>query len=147
MASARVNPATEAYPVQLQSMLGPGYAVKNFARSGATLWHGGKANAFEQLPAVKEFAPQIAVVMFGINDTRNEGVDYWTHFDEFESEGARLLDALLAGAPSPRILLCLPTPGVPDLPGLTAERRTVLSERIPRLSTCHPARSRGCPCA
>lgn len=132
-AGARVDPATESYPVYLQQLLGAGYEVKNLGRGGATMWHGGKLNAAQQLPDAVAFAPQVAVVMFGINDTRNEGVDYWDHFAEFDADAAVVLDTLLAAPSPPRVLLCLSTANLADMPGMTAERIAVLTERQPRL--------------
>lgn len=128
------DPATQAYPVRLQEMLGAGYLVKNLGRGGATVWHGSPNHAAQQLPAAVAFAPQVAVVMFGINDTRDAGVDYWNHFAEFEADATAVLDTLLAAPSQPRILLCLPTGGITDMPGMTAERTAVLTERIPRLA-------------
>lgn len=132
-AGARVDAAKESYPVYLQELLGPGYEVKNFAKSGATMWHGGKNHAAQQLPDAVAFAPQVAIVMFGINDTRNEGVDYWDHFAEFEADAAVVLDTLLALPTKPRILLGLSTANLADMPGMTPERSAVLTERQPRL--------------
>lgn len=128
------DPATESYPAQLQQLLGPGYMVKNFGRGGATMWHGSTNHAAQQLPAAVAFAPQVAVVMFGINDTRDAGVDYWHHFDEFDADATAVLDGLLAAPSKPRLLLCLPTGGMAEMPGMTAERSAVLNERVPRLA-------------
>jgi lysophospholipase L1-like esterase len=132
-AGAKVNAATESYPAQLQQMLGEGFAVKNFGAGGATLWHGGSPNAFQQLPAAKTFAPQIALVNFGINDTRSRDVDYWAHFPEFEADARKLLDELLALPTKPIVFLCLPTANFADLPGMPDERKASVAERLPRL--------------
>lgn len=123
----------ESYPVQLQTLLGAGFVVKNLGRGGATLWHGGHPNAFEELPGATAFAPQIAVVMFGINDTRSRETSYWSHFDEFEADATKLLEALLALPDKPRILLCQPTANFADLPGMPEERKANVAERLPRL--------------
>jgi lysophospholipase L1-like esterase len=130
---ARVDAEREAYPVFLQQLLGSGYEVKNFGRSGATMWHGSPNHAAQQLPAAVAFAPQVAIVMFGINDTRNEGVDYWDHFAEFEADAAAVLDTLLAAPSPPRILLGLSTANLADMPDMKPERIAVLTERQPRL--------------
>jgi sialate O-acetylesterase len=132
-AGARVDAATQSYPVQLQRLLGPAYLVKNFGHGGATLWRGGKPNAFQQIEPAVGFAPDIAMVMFGINDTRSAGVEYWSHFGELERDATALLEAILAAPSKPQIVLCLPTANLPDFPGLTDERQAVLKERLPRL--------------
>lgn len=130
---ARVKPATESYPARLQQFLGSRYLIRNFGVSGATLWHGGRPTAFGQLSPAAAFSPHLVIVMFGVNDTRSEGVDYWEHFDEFESDARKLLEALRAFPERPRVLLCTPTAHFADLPGMTAERRTSVALRMPRL--------------
>lgn len=132
-AGAKVQAATEAYPIQMKAILGPDYDVKNFGRSGATLWHGGTPHAAQQLPAVREFNPNIAVVIFGANDVRSRDADYWSHFSEFEHDLTRLLDSLLAMPELKHIILCTPPAHVIDRPGMTAERRESVAERIPRI--------------
>ncbi|MBL9204898.1 MAG: hypothetical protein JNN01_07420 [Opitutaceae bacterium] len=130
---ARVKPATESYPARLQERLGSNFVVKNFGVSGATMWHGGRPSAFAQLPPATEFAPHLVIVMFGVNDTRSEGVDYWDHFDEFETDARKLIDALLGLPTRPRVLLCTATAHVSDLPGMTPERSASVALRSPRL--------------
>jgi lysophospholipase L1-like esterase len=133
-AGAKVNAATESYPAQLQQMLGAGFVVKNFGIGGASMWHGGKPNAAQELPGATAFAPQIAIVMFGINDTRSRDVDYWSHFPEFEADASKLLDALLALPTKPSVLLCTPTPNFANLPGMPEARTANVAERLPRLA-------------
>jgi acyl-CoA thioesterase I len=133
-AGAKVKAATESYPAQLQQMLGAGFVVKNFGAGGATLWHGGRPNAFQQLPGATAFAPQLTIVMFGINDTRSRDVNYWSHFAEFDADVAKLLDTLLALPGQPRVLLCLPTANFAELPGMPDDRKANVAERLPRLT-------------
>ncbi|MFO1448365.1 MAG: GDSL-type esterase/lipase family protein [Opitutaceae bacterium] len=130
---ARVKPATESYPARLQERLGPDFVVRNFGVSGATMWHGGRPSAFAQLPRATEFAPHVVIVMFGVNDTRSEGVDYWDHFDEFETDARKLIDTLLDLPTRPRVLLCTATAHVSDLPGMKPERSASVALRSPRL--------------
>ncbi len=133
-AGARVDAATQSFPAQLQQMLGAGYEVKNFGLGGATMMRVGRPNAFQELPAAKAFLPQVVVFNFGINDTRNSDVKYWEHFAEFEGDAKTLLGELLALSSQPRILLCLPTANFADLPGMPAERKANVAERLPRLA-------------
>ena len=130
---AQVDARLESYPARLQEMLGDKFLVRNFGAGGATLWHGGKPNAFQQLPAARTFAPHIAVLAFGNNDTRNRDVDYWDHFPEFPADAAKRLTEILAMPGSPGILLCLAIANFADLPGMPAERRENVAERLPRL--------------
>lgn len=132
-AGEKVDAATESYPARLQALLGGGFEVKNFGMGGATFWQGGKPNAFQQLPGATAFAPQIAIVMFGINDTRSRDVPYWAHFAEFEADAGKMLETLLELPTKPRVLLCLPTENYADFPGMTKDRRESVAERLPRL--------------
>ncbi|WP_158602260.1 S-layer homology domain-containing protein [Cohnella endophytica] len=66
-------PGTTSYPAQLQSLLGNGYAVKNFGVSGRTLLKSGdqpywNETAFE---ASKNYAPDIVIIQLGTNDTKS----------------------------------------------------------------------------
>ncbi|HET6408669.1 MAG TPA: GDSL-type esterase/lipase family protein [Chthoniobacteraceae bacterium] len=130
---AKVNPATESYPAQLQTMLGAGFAVKNFGVGGATMMRRGKPNAFQQLPKAKEFQPQMVIVAFGTNDSRGRGVDYWDHIADFVPDASALLDEILGWSSKPRVLLCLPVMHYPDLPGMTEERKQINAERVSRM--------------
>jgi lysophospholipase L1-like esterase len=131
---AKVNAATESYPAQLQQMLGAGFIVKNLGLGGASMWHGGKPNVFQEMPGATAFAPRIAIVMFGINDTRSRDVDYWSHFaPDFENDARKVLDTLLALPAKPAVLLCQPTANFADLPGMPDERKANVAERLPRL--------------
>jgi sialate O-acetylesterase len=131
---AKVDAKTQAYPVQLQQMLGDKFLVRNFGVGGATMIRHGKPNAFQQLPKAKEFQPHIVIVNFGINDTRGRGVDYWEHSSEFIPDARALIDELAALPTRPQILLCLPTANIADLPGMPEERRANVGERLERLA-------------
>ncbi|MBU1695177.1 MAG: hypothetical protein KJ726_09445 [Verrucomicrobia bacterium] len=64
------DPGRESYPAVLQSLLGPGYEVRNFGVSGATALRNG-ALPYWILPefeAARRFAPQVVVLMLGTND-------------------------------------------------------------------------------
>jgi acyl-CoA thioesterase I len=131
---AKTNPATESHPAVLQQMLGPKFVVKNFGVGGASMMRRGKPTAFAQLPKAKEFAPNIAIVAFGTNDTRSRGVDYWDHIAEFVPDATALLNELASLPTKPRILLCLPPAHFAELPGMAAERKEINAERIPRMT-------------
>ena len=133
LTAGAMAPPNESYPAQLGRMLGAGYDVKNYGKGGATLWHGGSPNAAQELPVVTAYAPNVAVVMFGINDTRSRDVKYWDHFGEFEADYAKIIEALLALPSKPRVLLCLPTALHNDLPNQAADRVANVTERLPRL--------------
>lgn len=99
-----------AYPFKLQKMLGPGYEVRNFGNSGATLLrHGHKP--YSTLPEYGEaldFKPQVAVIHLGINDTDPRN---WPNYsDEFVSDYLKLIDTLRAVQPDVRIIVANLTP-------------------------------------
>lgn len=99
------NREVNAYPVVLQGMLGPGYDVRNFGRPGATLLRKGHRpyNLQTQFEQALEFAPDIAIIKIGINDTDPSD---WPHFrDFFAADYAALLDTLKAVNPEVRILI------------------------------------------
>jgi acyl-CoA thioesterase I len=131
---AKADPKTESFPAQLQQMLGGQCIVKNFGVGGATMMRRGKPNAFQQLPKAKEFAPQLVIVGFGINDTRSRGVDYWNHFSEFVPDAKALLEEITNWPSKPRVLLCLPITNYTDLPGMPEERKENNAERVPRMT-------------
>jgi lysophospholipase L1-like esterase len=128
-----VKAATESYPAWLQEMLGSGYSVKNFGLGGATMIRNGAPNVFRELPDVAVFQPQIAIVNFGINDTRSRDVTFWSHFDEFSADAKAALTELLDLPSQPFVLLCLPTAIFADLPGQAQEHKEINGERLPRL--------------
>jgi lysophospholipase L1-like esterase len=133
-AGAKVKPATESYPAVLQQLLGAGFTVKNLGIGGATMIRKGSPNIFKDLPAAAAFLPQIAIVNFGINDTRSRDVNFWSHFDEFPGDAKAALTELLDLPSQPYVILCLPTAIFADLPNQTQDRKDNVTERIPRLA-------------
>lgn len=88
------DPATESYPAQLQKMLGSGYLVGNFGKSGATLTRNGYRpyNRQEEYRKALDFAGDIVVIHLGINDTDPR---VWPDMaDEFVSDYLMLIDSL-----------------------------------------------------
>ncbi len=98
------------YPAQLQRMLGEGYVVGNFGRSGATLLkHGHRPYVMQpEWKSAKEFTPDIAVIHLGINDTDPRN---WPEFgDEFVSDYKAIIDTLRIINPDVRVLVARLTP-------------------------------------
>ncbi|MGV3504932.1 MAG: GDSL-type esterase/lipase family protein [Adhaeribacter sp.] len=100
----------QAYPAQLQKLLGEGYAVSNFGLSGATLLRKGhrpyhKTQAFKEAIALK---PDIAIIHLGLNDTDPRN---WPNYQaEFPADYYHLIDTLRAVNPQVRVLICRLTP-------------------------------------
>ena len=104
------NPAETSYPTQLQQMLGDGYEVRNFGHSGATLLSKGH-RPYINLPEYKaalEFAPDIAVIHLGLNDTDPRN---WPNYrDEFYNDYINIIEALREANPEVDVYVCQMTP-------------------------------------
>lgn len=63
---------TKTYPLQLQEMLGSGYNVVNFGKSGKTMLKSGDAPYWDNycFSAAKLYVPDIIVIMLGSNDAK-----------------------------------------------------------------------------
>lgn len=99
-----------AYPAQLQKIMGGSYEVGNFGFSGATLLRKGhrpyhKTQAYQDAIAMK---PDIAVIHLGLNDTDPRNWPYYR--DAFAADYYRLIDTLRAVNPKVRVLVCRLTP-------------------------------------
>lgn len=104
------DPATQSYPSLLQGMLGPGYDVKNFGRSGATLLNKGHRPYMrtEEWQAAKAFVPDLAVIHLGINDT--DPRDWPLYGDDFARDYLSLIDTLRMLNPDVRVIMAKMTP-------------------------------------
>lgn len=101
---------TNSYPAQLQRMLGDGYLVGNFGKSGATLLRRGHRPYNEQPECAEAlaFAPDIAVIHLGINDTDPRD---WPHYgDEFIADYRALIDAFREANPACRVFVARLSP-------------------------------------
>ncbi|MCU7550461.1 GDSL-type esterase/lipase family protein [Chitinophagaceae bacterium LB-8] len=104
------KPQLTSYPSVLQQLMGQRYTVKNFGHSGATLLRKGhnpyyKTKAFAEALA---FAPDIAIVHLGLNDTDPRN---WPDYrDNFEPDYAWLIDTLRKVNPVIQVFVCRLTP-------------------------------------
>ncbi len=98
-----------AYPIQLQNMLGDVYEVKNFGISGRTLLKKGDLPYWEteQYQQALDYNADIVLIKLGTNDTK---VPNRQHLDEFESDYKALVDSFRSGNEKARIILMLPVP-------------------------------------
>ena len=99
-----------SYPAQLQRMLGPGYEVGNFGRSGATLLRHGHMPYFDQAEfrRAMDFAGDIVVIHLGLNDT--DPRDWPNYRDEFVGDYLALIDSLRSVNPQARVMIALMSP-------------------------------------
>lgn len=105
------DPATQAYPAQLQTLLGTNYVVRNFGHSGSgvlltTKRPNGEFRAFRRYPehrAALEWHPDIVICNLGINDCgdfRKPGMP-----EQFIANYTTLLRDYLALEKPPRLYL------------------------------------------
>ena len=104
------NPARTSYPTQLSALLGPGYEVRNFGHSGATLLRRGH-RPYMQQQAYHDaivFAPDKAIIHLGLNDTDPRN---WPNYrDEFIPDYLALIDSLRKANPRVEVYVCRMTP-------------------------------------
>lgn len=131
------NREHDAYPAQLQRMLGRDYVVGNFGKPGATLLRHGHRPYFQQTEFrdAMQFKGDIAVIHLGINDTDPRN---WCNFrDEFVGDYVALMDSLRQANPKVRIILSRLTPIRYDHPRFdsgTELWRREISQTIDRIA-------------
>lgn len=106
--SRLVNPKAEAYPAQLQQLLGSGYEVKNFGLGGRTVIKDCD-RSYMATPAYQEAlksAPNIVTIKLGTNDSR---LPYRLQIDSFIADYKTLIRSFRQLPTHPRIILLLPT--------------------------------------
>ena len=104
------DPKTDSYPSQLQRMLGDGYEVGNFGKSGATLlFHGHRPYVQqEEFRRAMDFKADWVVIHLGLNDTDPRDWPDWK--EEFIPDYRALIDSFRTMNPEARILICRMTP-------------------------------------
>lgn len=98
-----------AYPAQLERMLGDNYEVKNFGISGRTLLSKGNApyietGAYKQALA---YNPNIVIIKLGTNDSKAFN---WVYKDEFTNDYLKLIESFQNLESKPTIYLSLAAP-------------------------------------
>ncbi|MDX1364782.1 MAG: sialate O-acetylesterase [Arenibacter latericius] len=99
-----------AYPVQLQELLGDNYEVANFGYPGATALKNGHKPYWDN-PIFKEsksFQPNLVIIHLGLND---QGNNNWpAHKEEFVSDYLDLIQEYRNLPSSPEIIICKMSP-------------------------------------
>lgn len=104
------NREQNAYPSQLQRMLGEGYEVGNFGKSGATLLNNGHRPYMrqEEYKQALAFAGDIVVIHLGVNDTDPRN---WPNYrDFFVRDYLELIDSFRKVNAKARFLVARMTP-------------------------------------
>ena len=128
----------DAWPVHLESPLGPQWEIRNFGLGGATaLSFGDYPYATLKLPEVLAYQPDVVVILLGTNDSKPR---HWYYRKEFERDYRKLVADLQALPARPRIWLCLPPPAFPGQWGIDAGR---IREMLPVIRRV--ARRQGVP--
>ncbi|MEQ8218883.1 MAG: GDSL-type esterase/lipase family protein [Arenibacter sp.] len=107
--SGVANREKNAYPEQLQSMLGNTYQVRNFGVSGSTLLKNGDRpyTETEDYSNALEFKPDVVFIKLGTNDSK---LSNRIHLDDFEGDYIDLVNSFKKENRNTRIILLLPVP-------------------------------------
>ncbi|WP_081701488.1 GDSL-type esterase/lipase family protein [Algoriphagus marincola] len=111
----------DSYPLQMQAILGDTYEVKNFGVSGRTLLRKGDFPYWNepQFQEVKDFAPDILVIMLGTNDSKPQN---WAHSSEFRQDYLDMISEFKANMPKDgKVYVIMPVPVTKDNFGITAD--------------------------
>ncbi|QTD38740.1 prolyl oligopeptidase family serine peptidase [Polaribacter batillariae] len=104
------NREKNAYPNQLQEMLGNNYQVKNFGVNGNTLLKKGdypywKSNTYQE---ALSFAPDVVYIKLGTNDSKQQNRIYLD--SNFEKDYKALIQSFKEKNNQVRVVLLLPVP-------------------------------------
>ncbi|NDW09959.1 GDSL-type esterase/lipase family protein [Dysgonomonas sp. 520] len=100
----------EAYPAILSVLLGDGYQVVNFGKSGATMLKSGDWPYWDK-PAFREalaFNPDIVIIQLGANDTKPQNIPSFP--GKYEEDLRAMVDSFQQLSSHPEIFLCKPIP-------------------------------------
>lgn len=115
----RDNP--DSYPLQMQAILGDAYEVKNFGVSGRTLLRKGDFPYWDepQFQEVKDFAPDILVIMLGTNDSKPQN---WDHSADFRQDYLDMIEEFRDYMPvDGKVYVIMPVPVTKDNFGINAD--------------------------
>lgn len=112
--SGVANRAKNAYPAQLQNLLGDGNQIKNFGVSGNTLLKKGDYPYWEseKYKEALAFKPDIVYIKLGTNDSKQQNR---VHLDsDFETDYKALIQSFKDKNKDVRVVLLLPVPSFYD---------------------------------
>jgi len=104
----RDNP--NSYPLQVATLLGSSYEVKNFGVSGRTLLKKGDYPYWNepQFQQVKDFQPDVVVIKLGTNDSKPQN---WAHKADFVKDYLDLIAEFRAHMPADgKVYVIIPVP-------------------------------------
>ncbi|HEX3132432.1 MAG TPA: GDSL-type esterase/lipase family protein [Planctomycetota bacterium] len=140
-AGAGASLVSTRYPSVLETLLGAGYSVGNFGRSGATLLKNGDLPYWLQaeFTASDAFAPDIVVIMLGTNDSKSQN---WQYKTQFAGDYGDLIDHYRA-LPSHPLVFCYIICPVYNVGGFGITSPVVQNEVIPLI--IQVANAKGAP--
>lgn len=97
----------DAYPMQLQQMLGEGYKVRNFGVSATTAQNEGDSpwTKTQEYKDAKAFLPNVCVIKLGTNDSKERN---WAGTERFIKGLEALAEEFEQLESHPRIVIALP---------------------------------------
>jgi len=103
------NPTYDAYPVEVGSMFGEGYEVKNSGVSGRTMLKHGDYPIWNEARFADgiSFLPNFVTILLGTNDSKPYN---WVYKDEFVQDYYAMIDTFSALPTHPQIFLGYPPP-------------------------------------
>jgi len=122
-----------AYPSQLQRLLGDRYHVENFGLNDRTL----QTSADKPYSREKEFrrslsfVPSILVILLGTNDTKPGN---WVSQEHFIAEYKSLLEQYMTAEPTPKIIICTPPWAIPASGKITALTNDAVPSILPEVA-------------
>lgn len=133
----------DAYPAQLQRLLGSGYEVDNFGVNGTTLLRRGHRpySLTDTFKAALAFHPDIVVIHLGSNDT--DPRDWPNYRDGFRADYSWLIGQFREANPAVRIYLCILTPifeSHPRFKSSTRDWAQEIRDEIPQIAKSNHAR-------
>ena len=122
----------DAYPSQLQRLLGDSWKVTNYGVSGRTLMRKGDFPYWSEQAYKNALAwnPDVVIIMLGTNDSKPQN---WKHEATFVNDYRDLVKSFQNLPSKPRILVCRPCP-VPE-PGNFDISEGPIREQIKRINS------------
>ncbi|MDN5210576.1 GDSL-type esterase/lipase family protein [Fulvivirgaceae bacterium BMA12] len=103
------NREKNAYPSQLNKILGTGYEVKNFGVSGCTILKRGDMpywNESSYQEAI-DYNPDIVIIKLGTNDAKFHN---WAYSREFIADYEEMIAVFKKLPAQPKVYICFPVP-------------------------------------
>ncbi|PKA97705.1 lysophospholipase L1-like esterase [Flavobacteriaceae bacterium MAR_2009_75] len=103
------NRLKNAYPAQLQNLLGSDYSVQNFGVSGTTLLKKGDYPYWEtdEYKKALDFEPDVVFIKLGTNDSKSQNRPYYNFLEE---DSKALIQSFKVKNENARVILLLPVP-------------------------------------